>query len=69
MPCIKLLAQLACLMVKYSFSRALPKEIVGSVLKDVEKLIVATYERLLGTNLNLNFDLILPRRIIIVFLC
>ncbi len=42
-PCIKSHAQLASLMVKYSFanrlrhlSRALPKEIVDKVLKDVE---------------------------------
>ena len=58
-------------MVKYSFanrlrhlSRALPKDIVDSVLQDVERLIVATYEGLLGTNLNLQFDSILSRRII-----
>ena len=71
MPCIKSHAQLASLMVKYSFanrlrhlSRALPKDIVDSVLQDVERLIVATYEGLLGTNLNLQFDSILSRRII-----
>ena len=58
-------------MVKYSFanrlrhlSRALPKEIVDSVLKDVEKLIVPTYEGLLVTNFNIKFDPILSRRII-----
>ena len=57
-------------MVKYSFSnrlrhlsRALPKEIVGDVLKDVEKLTVATYEGLLGDDLQ--FDEILSRRVIL----
>ena len=60
LPCVKSHAQLASLMVKYSFanrlrhlSRALPKEIVGDVLKDVEKLTVATYEGLLGDDLHL----------------
>ena len=37
---------------------------MDSVLQDVERLIVATYEGLLGTNLNLQFDSILSRRII-----
>ena len=69
-PCVKSHAQLASLMVKYSFSnrlrhlsRALPKEIVGDVLKDVEKLTVATYEGLLGDDLQ--FDEILARRVIL----
>ena len=69
-PCVKSHAQLASLMVKYSFSnrlrhlsRALPKEIVGDVLKDVEKLTVATYEGLLGDDLQ--FDEILSRRVIL----
>ncbi len=44
-------------------SRALPKEIVGDVLKDVEKLTVATYEGLLGDDLH--FDEILSRRVIL----
>ena len=69
-PCVKSHAQLASLMVKNSFSnrlrhlsRALPKEIVGDVLKDVEKLTVATYEGLLGDDLQ--FDEILSRRVIL----
>ena len=70
LPCVKSHAQLASLMVKYSFanrlrhlSRALPKEVVGDVLEDVEKLTVATYEGLLGDDLH--FDEILSRRVIL----